>query len=623
MKKRGFFLIILSFIVGCNRFNSKEKVKYKTKEVIELQEKAKKSVIDSIPFFVKKAQKIIENVPALPDTLRIENSFLKGYYFKQVEEIDSARYYFYNVINLIKKPNNRTRNRIYFQNAWEMEEMENNLTNAISIAQKFIEISDEEKYTNDLVYAYNYLERANLDLGNYKESLRYNTKALNTAKKSSNIYMYMIISNSKAYTYYYNLKKKKEAFELLDSLKTIDCGLDAKRQLYRTYGILNYEEGDFNKAIEFYETVLRLTKKISRQTKTNESKVDYNYNLLESYNNISEAHIKLKNYNTAAKYLDSTKSIINTNSYQPYVNTYYRLRFLLNYRTKANEEDVLSEYNALIALNKKKHQEKIEEKLYALTLANEKEKQVISEKNTIEVRNIKLIALLGFLILLMIIGYLFYRQRNYKFQKQEIKIHQRLLRAQMNSHFTFNMLSLIQNKIVTNQELAVNYLLKFSRLLRLILNNSLYNYVLLEDELELLRKYIDLQLFRFPDKFNYKIELENFEEDELLYIPPMLIQPFIENSIEHGFLGIDNGGEILIRLRLQRKYIYCEIEDNGAGLKDSSNTYKKSISTNLIFKFIHKITKQKVILLDKKSRETKESGVIVKFLIPYKLSEND
>ena len=77
------------------------------------------------------------------------------------------------------------------------------------------------------------------------------------------------------------------------------------------------------------------------------------------------------------------------------------------------------------------------------------------------------------------------------------------------------------------------------------------NYVQVENELEVLRKYLDLQLLRFPEKFSYNIILEDFEEDEMLFIPSMLIQPFIENSVEHGFFGIKYKGEINIKTKIK------------------------------------------------------------------------
>ncbi len=621
MKKALFFFIVTLFI-KCGNLTSKQDILKKTKEVVFLQKEAGKSSGDSIFYYLKKAEKILNNYSEISDTLFIENTFLKGYYYKQKNNLDSARFFFHKTIDFVKKPNNRARNRVYFRYAWEMEELKDNVTNAISIAQKFIEITDEKKYVGDLVYAYNFLERVQLDLGNNKEALYYNTKTSKAAIQSSNIDMFMVTQISKA-SIYRRLHREEEAFILLDSLNKISCSIDSKRQLYRGYGVLNFYEGNFKKASKYYKDVIQLTKKQYQENKTNQSEIEYNYNLLESYTNISEAYLELKDYKLTEKYLDSTKSNITINSYQPFVDFYYSLRFLLNYRTKENEKAVLREYEELIRNNKKRHQKKVNEKLYALTLANEKEKIAITEKNETEINNIKLIASLGILGLLMLIGYLFFRQRRYRFQKQEMQMQQRLLRSQMNSHFTFNTLSVIQNEIKENQEIATGYLLKFSRLLRLTLTNSLYNYVEVQDELEVLRKYLDLQLFRFPNEFEYIIKLENFEEDDLLFIPPMLIQPFIENSIEHGVSKINYKGEIIIKLTLIDKYIYCVIEDNGIGLNESKNIYKESVSTNLIFNFIYKATKQKVRVLDKKNQNLKDSGVIVEFLIPYKFSEYD
>ena len=200
---------------------------------------------------------------------------------------------------------------------------------------------------------------------------------------------------------------------------------------------------------------------------------------------------------------------------------------------------------------------------------------------------------------------------------------QRLLRSQMNPHFTYNTLYAIQNHIKTDQDGAVKYLLKFSRLLRLILENSMQNYVALESELESLKKYMDLQLLRFPRKFTYDVQLNDLEEDELLFIPPMLMQPFVENSIEHGFHNMDDQGTISISLTRKKKFLECKIEDNGQGKVASNNKGKRSASTQLIANFLEKATKQKVQIQNKADIETNESGMIVTFLIPFKLTEDD
>jgi LytS/YehU family sensor histidine kinase len=271
-----------------------------------------------------------------------------------------------------------------------------------------------------------------------------------------------------------------------------------------------------------------------------------------------------------------------------------------------------------------KRKSKIE--LLALTDANDAQKVLLKEKQASEIENLKLenrfIILLVTIITLGLVAMLLYRQRKLRFEKQELQMQQRLLRSQMNPHFTFNTLAAIQNKFKTDKERASSYLLKFSRLLRVILENSMQNYVQLEKELESLRKYMDLQLFRFPDKFNYTLKLVNLEEDELIFIPPMLIQPFVENSIEHGFVGIYYQGEIKISLEKVGEFIKCTIEDNGTGISEKLNQNKKSTSIQLISEYIERATKSKIGVYNKDKTQDK-TGVIISFLIPSKPTEND
>ena len=94
--------------------------------------------------------------------------------------------------------------------------------------------------------------------------------------------------------------------------------------------------------------------------------------------------------------------------------------------------------------------------------------------------------------------------------------------------------------------------------------------------------------------------------------------PIIENSIEHGFLGISTKGEILITLKLYNNMLICHIEDNGKGIKNDQTRYKTSVSIGLISKFIQKVTKQKLYIKNKKEHDPNSNGVLVKFLIPIK-----
>ena len=187
-----------------------------------------------------------------------------------------------------------------------------------------------------------------------------------------------------------------------------------------------------------------------------------------------------------------------------------------------------------------------------------------------------LIAIIGF-------GYLFWRQRKLKNQYEQVNLEQRLLRSQMNPHFIFNALNVIQNLANKKSKKTNSYILKFSSLLRLILTNSSKEFVSLKDEIKALEDYLSLQS-DFNSKFNYTIRIDKYLCEDTLYIPPMLIQPFAENSIEHGINNI-NKGEICINIMPMNnhKLIKCIVTDNGVG---NSKTLKNKKYTNLTHKSI-------------------------------------
>jgi ligand-binding sensor domain-containing protein len=144
------------------------------------------------------------------------------------------------------------------------------------------------------------------------------------------------------------------------------------------------------------------------------------------------------------------------------------------------------------------------------------------------------------------------------------------LRAQMNPHFTFNVMNSIQHFIASNNGEAANrYLSRFSRLIRLILNNSERTVVPLADEIKALELYLELEVMRFEERFEYKITVDNSIDILEAEIPSMLIQPYVENSIKHGILNLSRPGIIKIDIEKQENFIKCTIEDNGVGRSES------------------------------------------------------
>lgn len=162
-------------------------------------------------------------------------------------------------------------------------------------------------------------------------------------------------------------------------------------------------------------------------------------------------------------------------------------------------------------------------------------------------------------------------------QKEMFEIEQKALRLQMNPHFIFNSLNAIQSFVITNDtDKAITYLAKFSHLMRMILANSSESYIPLRDELKALRYYIELEKLRFDDKFDYVIELDENIDEEFIEIPPMIIQPYVENAIIHGMIHSDRKGHLEISLELREKSMLCIIQDDGIGREKANEIREQS-----------------------------------------------
>jgi sensor histidine kinase YesM len=152
------------------------------------------------------------------------------------------------------------------------------------------------------------------------------------------------------------------------------------------------------------------------------------------------------------------------------------------------------------------------------------------------------------------------------FRQQLNELENKALRSQMNPHFIFNSLNSINSYIIKNKtDEASAFVTKFARLIRLILDNSMESSVLLERELMALNLYIEIENKRFENKFTWQIEVDPELDTSHLLVPPMVIQPYVENAIWHGLLHKDTPGMLRIRLHKRGSFLEIDIEDNGVG----------------------------------------------------------
>ncbi len=167
-----------------------------------------------------------------------------------------------------------------------------------------------------------------------------------------------------------------------------------------------------------------------------------------------------------------------------------------------------------------------------------------------------------------------------EFNKQLAETRMMALRAQMNPHFIFNCLNSINRYIIKSDiQTASMYITRFAKLIRLILDNSEFKKVVLTNELEALKLYIEMEALRFDHKFQFEIEVNSAIDSDQIEIPSMLIQPFVENAIWHGLLQRDSGGHLSIQFDLDKDLLVCTIEDNGIGRAKAQEYKSKNAPT--------------------------------------------
>lgn len=239
-----------------------------------------------------------------------------------------------------------------------------------------------------------------------------------------------------------------------------------------------------------------------------------------------------------------------------------------------------------------------------------------------------------FLILIIFLGLLFfffiiYRQQRLKEKNQLLKsenqrlnMEQKLLQGQLNPHFIFNAIANLQSIVASGQiDESVRYLKSFSGLLRGILEQNRKDFIEIAEEITSLDNYIQLQQMRYAGVFDYQIDVDQQLDVNETLIPPMLIQPFVENAIEHGFRNIAHKGLLLISFKVKDDLLLIEVDDNGSGLihNDEGQQKKQSLAQIILkerFELLFKSNNQHATFKVKDKKAHGWRGVNVEITIP-------
>jgi signal transduction histidine kinase len=231
-------------------------------------------------------------------------------------------------------------------------------------------------------------------------------------------------------------------------------------------------------------------------------------------------------------------------------------------------------------------------------------------------------------VILSLFLLLFFQKKKWKAEQKSVNLEQKLFRSQMNPHFIFNSLASIQNFVVNQKATEASiYLSRFSQLVRNILDSSVDENVPLQKEIETIQNYLELQKVRFAGQFEYTLTVDEKIDEETMMIPPMLAQPFIENSIEHGIKYKETTGHINISFKLEGDLIRFEVEDDGVGREKSreielkQNRIHRSMSTSITYERLIKLNKKlkhkiRMEIIDLKDNLGNACGTKVTFGIP-------
>lgn len=232
---------------------------------------------------------------------------------------------------------------------------------------------------------------------------------------------------------------------------------------------------------------------------------------------------------------------------------------------------------------------KKEQEIKILETTNASQKTIISKNRWL------VVVVLIVLALTVVIFFLLLRNKENTNKMNKLKLEQRLFRSQMNPHFIFNVLSNIQTNILKHEnDKAVSYLVKFSSLLRFNLERSNFETVLFSEELKAIVNYLDMQKLRMDDQLKYEIDVDSSIDTDDIEIPAMMLQPIVENAIEHGVEKVEHP-QIKIAVSDHETFISCVVTDNGPGYSSTigkKGVLKKSFSTNAIIKRLSYLSKK-------------------------------
>jgi len=583
------------------------------------------------------------------DTEKGEVSRKIGRFYQNKNEIDSAIFYYTDALNYFNSIEKKCElfqdiGMVYFYNNNFLKTLQN-----FKISLTFAEEAENDSLTaarySDIGVVYDYMGAFDKSVENYYKALRIFEKASDRVAMSKIYNNLGIISQNRGDTktaielYERSLKLKKEthvpdveiATSFLNLGSVYENTKEYDKSLLYYYKSLNIFKG--NKKLKYLSLALSniagvkfyigeldsANFYINKSYIINDS-IKNNLGLIGNYRLKGNVFKKQNNIDSSIFYLKKALNIADT--LNVLVNKYEVLEDLvLIYKQNKEFSKAFFLQEELMKIKETLSSEKANNKIETLKIVYEtekKDKEIFSLQKDINKKRVLLFVISVILILISFIIFLFLRQKLIKSKYETDLFNQRLLRLQMNPHFIFNALASIQSYMFEKDvKKAAVYLSSFSKLTRSILNNSREEFITLEGDIETTENYLNIQKMRFENIFNYEIIVDENIDAENVKVPPMLIQPFVENAVIHGFKDIDYEGFINVRYVKNKDILEVVVEDNGTGLRREEEKSHKSHALNITKERLKIINKNKKRLIAFQILNNKKGGVKVVFSIPF------
>ncbi len=623
-------------------------------------------------FILKSFFSFSQNIDSLRQLSKSENYNQKieallsiaDYYF--YTKPDTAKKYFLNAINETKKKNDLKKEAKIFLNLGSLDNERGDIEDAKKSFLLSLKIAEEIKDTSLIISAKGNLGNCYLNTGKYEKAIQNYTEVIKIAEEINNKRVAAIGYGALANLYlskhdynkalkYYQISENR--FKELNNPNGIALSLMNMATVLSNMEKYKIAVSKYKKAnMLFKKTNNRLNSakclsgiaKINLKLKNYKQSVFYETEALKTYKKldakmdisyaydmIATSYINLKQYKTAVQYLDSALNIKGTeNNYVKLENLTNNIRIcydsLGDYK-KAYHYALIHKtyYDSVFNIKNANKFSELEVKFE--TAKKEQEIELFKKNKEIlqkESRNrlILLISISSFLILLLIILFLIYNRTKLKSQIKQSELENKLLQVQMNPHFIFNALNSIEHYVYKNDiRRSTLYISDFAKLMRLILESSRKKLILLSQEIEILNYYVEFQKLRINYDLNFVINISDEIDPENCLLPPMLIQPFIENAFKHGFKGNIKNAELKVSLQLQNNIIFVEIKDNGIGIikQKTGKTSHQSLSIQITKERLEKLFNKKTIKYNQLKIENLQKidpnlhGTKISFKIPY------